>query len=120
MINVVGPSRYKVNKKTLRVYMKELVEKYSIDKQATLNLVFVGSRKMREIAATYKHEDVALPVLSFPYNDQAEGNLLGEIFICYPQGVLLAAERGKKIEDMMKQLIDHGLRNILMDRSTPL
>ena len=120
MIQVVGPSRYKVNKKALRSYIKELVTKYSIDPEASLNVVFVGTRKMRDIASTYKHEDAALPVLAFPYNDGNAGNLLGEIFICYPAAVLLAAERQKKIEDMMKQLIDHGIRNILTGTSTPL
>lgn len=117
-MNVIGPSRYKVNKKALRKFMSELVVKHQADPQGDLNVIFVGSRKMREIATTYKDEDVALPVLAFPYTDDKEGNIIGEIVICYPQAVLLAAERGKKIEEMMKQLIEHGLRNIVAHSRT--
>jgi len=38
--------------------------------------------------------------------------VIGEVVICYPQAVLLAAERDKKVEVMMKQLIEHGIKNI--------
>jgi ssRNA-specific RNase YbeY (16S rRNA maturation enzyme) len=40
-------------------------------------------------------------------------NLLGEIFICYPQAVLLAAERNKKVETVIEQLIKHGIENVI-------
>lgn len=120
MINIVGSSRYKVNKKILKSFVVSLFEKNNINPEAIINIAFVGTRKMRDIASTYKDENVALPVLAFPYNDTAGsegGQLLGEICICYPQAVLLAAERGKKVEDMMQQLIEHGLRNILNSKA---
>lgn len=80
-----------------------------------VNIAFVGKRKMREIANTYKHEDVALPVLAFPYKQENVDNerLLGELVLCYPEVVLLAAERGKSLDVMMDQLIEHGLKNLL-------
>lgn len=40
-------------------------------------------------------------------------NLLGEVFICYPQAVLLAAERNKKVNDILKWLIEHGVDNLV-------
>lgn len=114
MINIVGSSRYKVNRKALKDHLESLFTQVNIDAQSVVNLVFVGKRKMREIALTYKNEDVALPVLAFPYNETINpDNLLGEIFICYPQSVLLAAERNKKVEDTIKQLIDHAFKNLL-------
>lgn len=114
MINVVGSSRYKVNRKALKDHLESLFQQVNIDAQSVVNLVFVGKRKMRDIALTYKNEDVALPVLAFPYKETANpDNLLGEIFICYPQAVLLAAERNKKVEDTIKQLIDHAFKNLL-------
>jgi ssRNA-specific RNase YbeY (16S rRNA maturation enzyme) len=88
---------------------------YDIPNKAVLNIVFIGRRKMREIANTYKHEDVALPVLAFPYKGEqiGEEELFGEVVLCYPQVVLLAAEREKKLDDMMEQLLDHGIKNLL-------
>lgn len=70
---------------------------------------------MKQIAKTYKQENVALPVLAFPYKqgEQADGErIIGEVVICYPQAILLAAERTKTVDTMMKQLIEHGIRNI--------
>ncbi len=122
MLNLVCPTRYVFNKKTIRDAVEEMYSTKSINPKQTLNIVFVGTRKMRKIANTYKKEDEALPVLAFPYRDiDMEGEqLLGEIFLCYPQVVLLAAERNKKVDDMIIRLIEHGLDNILADTSTPL
>ncbi len=69
---------------------------------------------MKEISSSYKNEDVALPVLAFPYKEQVEGErLLGEIFICYPQAILLAAQKNKKVDVTILQLIEHGISNLM-------
>ena len=39
--------------------------------------------------------------------------LLGEVFICFPQAVLLAAERNKRVNDILTWLIEHGLDNLI-------
>lgn len=69
---------------------------------------------MKSISSTYKHEDVALPVLSFPIRDNSnpEKEFIGEVFICYPQAILLAAERNKRVDDLMTELVEHGVRNL--------
>jgi ssRNA-specific RNase YbeY (16S rRNA maturation enzyme) len=70
---------------------------------------------MKSISSTYKNEDVALPVLSFPIRDNSnpEKEFIGEVFICYPQAILLAAERNKRVDDLMTELVEHGVRNLL-------
>ena len=115
MINIISSSRYRIYKHSLLSYIESLLRKYSISEEAVLNVAFVGKRKMRDISNTYKHEDVALPVLAFPYKgEEVESeHLLGEIVLCYPQVVLLAAERHKKLDDMIYQLVEHGLKNLL-------
>lgn len=84
-----------------------------------INIIFIGKRKMLEIANKYKSENEALPVLTFPYlknndniSDVPDEKVIGEIFICYPQAVLLAAERNKIVDKMMLELIIHGINNI--------
>ena len=111
MITIVCPSRYKLEKRTLRKKIEALLVEFGLDMKTNVNVVFVGKRKMREIANTYKKEDVALPVLSFPYKEDPD--LLGELFICYPQAILLAAEREKRVDVMIEKLIEHGLENLL-------
>ena len=43
-------------------------------------------------------------------------NLLGEIFICYPQAILLAAEKNKRVDDMMRFLLHHAIDNLLLGK----
>ncbi|MFW5704082.1 MAG: rRNA maturation RNase YbeY [Patescibacteria group bacterium] len=115
MIHIVCPSRYKLSTKELKQFVERLMAEKQISTRNIVNIAFVGTRKMKEIANTYKNEDVALPVLAFPYKeiDLAGEQLFGEIVLCYPQVVLLAAERGRKVDDMIKKMVEHGFMNIL-------
>jgi len=115
MINIYSSSRYKLNKNNIERFAQQILDAYHVDAASILNIAFVGKRKMKAVALTYKNEDVALPVLSFAYINDPENtteNIIGEVVICYPQAVLLAAEREKKVESMMHQLIEHGIQNI--------
>ncbi|MCL4374964.1 rRNA maturation RNAse YbeY [Patescibacteria group bacterium] len=109
MINIIVPSRYKINRKLTRAFAQQTLEQMSAKNPFDLNLVFVGKNKMRMISQRYKNENVALPVLSFYYPDQQ----LGEIIICYPQAVLLAAQRNKTVDQTLIQLLKHGITNLV-------
>lgn len=115
MVHIICPSRYKLDKKALRTESKAFLRSKGVPINSTINIVFIGTRKMKTIAQTYKQEDVALPVLAFAYpeNPDDDQHLIGEVLVCYPQAVLLAAEREKRVEDMIHQLVEHGIRNIL-------
>jgi len=114
MINIHCPSRYKINRKLIKDFVNNLCLKKNIPLEYEINLIFIGKNKMRTIANQYKNEDEALPVLSFPYHPQKD-KLLGEIFICYPQTILLAAHREKKVDETINQLIAHGLENLIIN-----
>jgi len=115
MINVFASSRYKVNRKTIKSKTVEILQLMKIDENSGLNIVFVGKNKMKNLALTYKKENVALPVLSFQYQSSNTGSqgLLGEIIVCYPQAVLLAAERNRKVEATIMGLIEHAINNLV-------
>ena len=115
MIHIITSSRYPVDRKRIRDLVLRSYTSYHIDSGFSVTIVFVGKTKMRAIASTYKHEDVALPVLAFPYSTHPDMGepLLGEIFLCYPQVVLLAAERNKRLDPLIDELIIHGLKNLL-------
>lgn len=112
MINIVAPTRYKLHKKPLKELSQSYLSSYRVDENVIVNIVFVGRRKMREIVLKYKNEDVALPVLTFPYKETGQEDVLGEIFICYPQAILLAAERQKRVDDILTFLVQHGIDNL--------
>jgi len=115
MITIHTQSRYKINKSRIKQLMDHLFVQYSIPVEYGINCVFVGKNKMKQIASKYKKEKVALPVLTFSYKNDIHTTdpLLGEIFLCYPQIVLLAAQRNKKVEDMIDAMIKHGVENLL-------
>lgn len=142
MIHIVDSARFRVDRIFVKQTAKAYLEKIGAPTNVDLNIIFVGKRKMLYIATVYKREPEALPVLSFSYvtpkkmtRQQIEidgdtlqqvnaplasmgvivpdDNLLGEIFICYPQAVLLAAERNKKVDDTLKSLIEHGINNLV-------
>lgn len=120
MVKTYTGTRHKINKKEIIDHTQAFLDKLGVP-DVLVNIIFVGKTKMKEIANTYKHEEVALPVLSFNYRaenresriDQEDENLLGEVFICYPQAILLAAEREKGVEQTLFQLIEHGIENLL-------
>jgi ssRNA-specific RNase YbeY (16S rRNA maturation enzyme) len=115
MIRIITSSRYLVDRQRIRLFVESFFAKNNLGSSLSVNIVFVGKTKMRTIASTYKHEDVALPVLAFPYRDDTGLGeaLLGEIFLCYPQVVLLAAERNKRLNPLIDELIEHGMKNLL-------
>ena len=115
MINVIVSSRYKVNRKIIRNLAQEVLNKKGVDSDYIVNIVFVGKTKMALITNKYKNEQQALPVLSFPYHEiNSDGSkILGEIFICYPLTIIMAAQRNKKVEDIINFLINHGMENLL-------
>lgn len=115
MINVICPSRYKIQRPIIKKYAEEALSAYEWPSSMTVNIIFVGKIKMRSIAKVYKQEDVALPVLTFHYDKNLDTNTeeLGEIFICYPQAVLLAAEREKNVNQIMEFLISHAVSNLM-------
>ena len=116
MLRIITSSRYLVDRKRIRICVEKTYSDLQIDATLSINIVFVGKNKMRLIASTYKHEDVALPVLAFPYRNDGEMSeepLLGEIFLCYPQIVLLAAERNKRLDALIEELIIHGMKNLI-------
>ena len=115
MVNIISSSRYKMDRNRLRNLTEEILLAEGISSSITTNLIFVGRNKMKKLVLTYKKENEALPVLSFSYNEKNRDNevLLGEIVICYPQAVLLAAERNRKVEETIITLIKHGIENLL-------
>jgi ssRNA-specific RNase YbeY (16S rRNA maturation enzyme) len=115
MINIVSSSRYKINRQKIKVFVQTIFEKDQISPELSLNIVFVGKNKMKVFTEKYKNEKETLPVLSFKYNEDVGDKeiLLGEIIICFPLAILLAAERNKRVDEMINDLVKHGIENLL-------
>ncbi len=115
MINVFSSSRYTIDRKKIRQVIYTYLSEKGIGDEYVLNVVFVGRNKMKAVTSKYKKENEVLPVLSFQYKNERteDGQMLGEVIVCYPLAILLAAERNKKVDDIMTYLIKHGIDNLL-------
>jgi|SRR3989339_1071899 len=115
MINIISSSRYKINRQKIKIFVQNFLEKEQIAMEHSLNVVFVGKNKMKTLSEKYKNEKETLPILSFKYNENVGEKeiLLGEVVICYPLVILLAAERNKRVDEMVNELVKHGIENLL-------
>lgn len=114
MIYIVSSSRYKFDRKRIKKLAQLKLMQHGYLPETVLTIALVGRTKMRLLSKTYKKEDIALPVLSFPFRELNEDDfLLGEVIVCYPQAILLAAQREKKVDDIIISLVEHGINNLL-------
>jgi ssRNA-specific RNase YbeY (16S rRNA maturation enzyme) len=115
MINIISSSRYKINRQKIKTFVNNFFEKEQINPEYSLNIVFVGKNKMKVVTQKYKNEKETLPILSFKFDENVGEKeiLLGEIVICFPLVILLAAERNKRVDEMINDLVKHGIENLL-------
>jgi rRNA maturation RNase YbeY len=115
MINIISSSRYKINRQKIKTFVNNFFEKEQINPEYSLNIVFVGKNKMKAVTQKYKNEKETLPILSFKFDENVGEKeiLLGEIVICFPLVILLAAERNKRVDEMINDLVKHGIENLL-------
>lgn len=113
MVTIVSSSRYKINKKQIKHFAETLLSEHQYSHTHALNIIFAGKTKLKTLAQKYKKENEALPVLTFVYNEESDNiKHLGDIFICYPQAVLMAAQKNKGVDEMILRLVKHGMENI--------
>ncbi len=104
-INV--PLRYHL---LIKKVVKDFLEKYRINPQASVNVQFVSSQKIRDLNKKYRQRDESTDVLSFPIWPNPEempkrGEIdLGDIIIC-PQETSLAGR--------LEKLVRHSLRHLI-------
>lgn len=117
MVTIISPSRYRIAKQKLQQHAREALHHVGLPNEYGITIVFVGTRKMKILAQTYKKSSTAHPVLTFDYSRNepmpGEHDVSGEIVICYPQAVLLATERDKTVDDTLLQLVEHGIQNLI-------
>jgi len=115
MISIFSSSRYKINRQSIKIFIQSFFDNEQIVFEHSLNIVFVGKNKMKFFTKKYINEKETLPVLSFKYNENVGEKeiLLGEIVICYPLVILLAAERNKRVDEVINELVKHGIENLL-------
>ena len=112
---------YPVSSPKLKQKIKELLSEKGIVSDAEVSVFLSGKKKMQKLSKKYLSEGKSHNVLSFPITEgkgkfiyPPDGVLhLGEIVISYPQVVEEAKRQGKRIDDMVYELAEHGTLHLL-------
>ena len=78
-------------------------------KEGTIDLSFVGDKKIRELNKKFRQQDKPTDVLSFNY----DGKILGDVIISRATPRRNAQRYGVTYADEVKRLVVHGALHVL-------
>lgn len=81
-------------------------------RSAVISATFLGWRAMRRLNRQYKGHDRPTDVIAFAL-PQPDGSLAGDIYLCRPQAVREAHERGIAPREELLRLLIHGTLHVL-------
>ncbi|MFV1917742.1 MAG: rRNA maturation RNase YbeY, partial [Patescibacteria group bacterium] len=111
------PIKASVIKRNLISFFKER----GIVSDAVVSVVIVGEKKMLDIGRKYLKDNNVHNVLSFTA-DEGRGDFvyppgehinLGEIVVCYPKAAEEAKGEGKRIDEKVSELLEHGALHLM-------
>ena len=129
MIKIIikSESRYPVDRKKLRDFLKKVFKVNNIVDNVQLDISFVGDRKMIALNKKHMKRKGTTNVLSFPLlDDYKQSNekrdfvlppddvlRLGDIVISYPQARKEAMVYNLTMDEQINKLAEHGLLHLL-------
>jgi len=117
MIEVVNRQRHrKINLHAWERFSAQALEAISAQHR-DVTVVFISSRRMRQLNKRFRGIDQATDVLSFPAEESvglpsSVGSVLGEVVVAVEQAEEQARENGLKFNEEVAQLILHGLLHL--------
>lgn len=121
---IKADSRFPVNRKRIRQLTEAVLKKHGLSEGGEVSIFIVGDRKMRKLNETYLKRKGTATVLAFPLENTAasgsgfaespDGVLrLGDVVVSYPQAFKRASQENVFVDEVIDQLIEHGLANLL-------
>jgi len=106
--------RYPLNLKSLRLKAKEILTSFNFSQKTELSINIIGKRKAKDLNVKYRKMDYIPEVLAFPMNEKrADGWFyLGDVVLCFPLVRDQAIKRNCMVEEIMFELLEHGLKNL--------
>jgi len=108
-------SRYPISRLKIKKKVAEVVNRLGLD-EIEVSIAIVGDRKIRQLNQKYRQINEPTDVLSFPFEEPRDQNRilrLGDIVISYPQARIWAAERNKLVDEVVLELVEHGILHLL-------
>lgn len=103
------------NQGKLELCLLTALKQIKHDKSVELTIRVVSMEESNQLNLTYRNQDKATNVLSFPVDlpDFIESNHIGDIAVCAQVLIQEAASQGKTIEAHWTHLCVHGLLHLL-------
>ncbi len=107
--------RYPLDVKEIRKIAGEVLDEHEITGSVELSIKFVGKRKAKGLNEDYRNKDYIPKVLAFPMNEKTpEGKkILGDVVVCFPLARKEARQRKRLVNDIIKELLEHGISNLV-------
>jgi len=110
-------SNFKVKFPYSQRWLQSIAEKLSkIEKKVSgeVELTVIGDKEMTKLNYHYRGKKYPTDVLSFAWQEEKEmkTNMLGQIFICYPQIKRQAKDWGVKEKEELVRMLIHGLLHL--------
>ena len=128
-ILVFVESRFPVKKHMIKEAVNHFLDTEGFRGKLEVSVSIVGDRKMKKVNKTYREKDETTTVLAFALSESKQNSrfpekagfisapdgvlLLGDVLISYPQAVARAGEDEMLVEDKLKELLIHGLTNLI-------
>lgn len=125
-VDIKSSSRYPVDKKRIVLAVEKVLDSRRVTQQCYVSVTVVGDRKMRSVNRQYRQKDYSTDVLSFPTSDPSQpmdeagfaqarelGIALGDLLIAYPQAVKIASAKNRLLDDVVADLVEHGMLHLL-------
>ena len=116
-------SHFPVNRRRIQGAVTEVLAGI-VHRATEVSVTIIGNRRMRQLNRTYRNVDAPTDVLSFPQNDASQKGdafvyppddtlRLGDIVVSYPLAVVAAGETNRMVDDVVVDLVLHGLNHLL-------
>ena len=107
--------RYPLNLKNIRRNAKEILASLGLGEKVELSIFFVGARKAKWLNENYRKMDYIPEVLSFSLNEKGPDGVLrlGDVVICFPKARETALKRSRMVEEIIRELLEHGIKNLV-------
>ncbi len=107
--------RYPLDVKKIRQIAKDILGENNLPEEIELSLNFVGKRKAKELNQDYRNKEYIPKVLSFPLHEKGPDQVLrlGDIVVCFPLARKEARQRQRMVNEIIKELLEHGIGNII-------
>lgn len=123
-IYVKKQSNCPVKASEIKKNLRSFINKRGVVSDYELSIAIVGEKKMLDISRKYLKDSKVHNVLSFTEDEirkrgkegfvyPPEKLFLGEIIVCYPKAFEEARQEGKRINEKVNELLEHGVLHLM-------